>query len=283
MPMEWTTLIAAEDLAARLGQEDLVVLDATASLVDPEAARAAYHEAHVPGAHHVDLARDLSGPHRPGAGRHPWPEEAHIRGVLGRVGATPAHQVVVYDAGDGALAAARAWFLLRALGHRRVAVLDGGWSRWRALGLPVERAVPAPGATQYEARFDRSRLLDVEDIRAHLASGGVLVDARAAERFRGDVEPIDRRAGHVPGARNRPFVENLRDGRFKPAEDLAAEFRALLGAVPTERVAVMCGSGVTACHHLLAMEHAGLGGARLFTGSWSGWIEDPARPIETGA
>ncbi|HZH42829.1 MAG TPA: sulfurtransferase [Lysobacter sp.] len=280
----WKTLISAEQLAGLLGSERLVVVDATTSVADPDAAEADYREGHIPGAHFADLPRDLSGAHTPGAGRHPWPDDAHACAVLGRWGVTPEHQVVVYDGGDGALAAARAWFVLRTLGHERVAVLDGGLARWRALALPLERSVPAPSAgAPYRGRFDRSRLLDSAQVQAHLADGGMLIDARAAERFRGEYEHLDRAAGHVPGARSRPFVTNLRDGRFKPAEELAAEFRALLGDMPAERTAVMCGSGVTACHHLLAMEHAGLPGAKLFTGSWSGWLEDPARPIARGA
>lgn len=281
--MAWTTLVAAEALSPVLGREDgPVILDARASLADPDACEQAYLEGHVPGAHFADLERELSGPHAAGAGRHPWPDEEDACLAAGRWGIEPGRQVVVYDGGDGALAAARAWFVLRALGHREVAVLDGGWARWQALGLPVDRAVPTPQSGRYPGRFDRDRLLGPERVQEHLAGGGLLVDARAAERFRGEVEPIDAVAGHVPGARNRPFVENLRDGRFKPAQELRAGFEALLGGIPPERVVVMCGSGVTACHHLLAMEHAGLAGAKLFTGSWSGWIENPARPVARG-
>ena len=139
-----------------------------------------------------------------------------------------------------------------------------------------------PAQSRYDGRFDRTRLFDSEAVARHVAAGGLLVDARAPERFRGDVEPLDRLAGHVPGAVNRPFASNLQDGRFKPAAVLAEEFGALLGHVPAEGVVAMCGSGVTACHHLLAMEHAGLRGASLSTGSWSGWIEDPARPVARG-
>jgi len=274
----WESLVSAEALSAALGRDDLVVLDARSSLADPAACEAAYRQAHIPGARFADLDRDLSD-HRQRGGRHPWPAAPAFTAALGRWGITPSHQVVVYDDADGALAAARAWFLLRALGHRRVAVLDGGWTRWTALRLPVESAVPSPAPARYEADFDAQRLLDADQVRAHLRAGGMLLDARAAERFRGDVEPIDRVAGHVPGARNRPYMQNLRDGRFKPAAELAAEFSAVLAGHPPQDVVVMCGSGVTACHHLLAMAHAGLHGGKLFTGSWSGWIEDPARPI----
>ena len=279
---DWTTLVAAETLAASLERDDLVVIDARFSLADPGAGEAAYATAHVPGAHYADLDRDLSDHRKTGAGRHPWPEAADFTAALGRWGITPQHQVVVYDAGDGALVAARAWFGLRALGHARVAVLDGGWARWAALGLPANDAVPLPRATRYRGEFDRSRLLDGDAVQAHLDAGGVLLDARAGERFRGEVEPLDPVAGHVPGARNRPYADNLRDGRFKPASELVGEFATLLGGHAADEVVAMCGSGVTACHHLLAMEHAGLHGAKLFTGSWSGWVSDRARPVATG-
>ncbi len=279
---DWTTLVDAEALAAALGRDDLVVVDCRASLLDPAAAEAAFREAHLPGALHARMEHDLSGSHAPGDGRHPWPDPADFAATLGGWGISPSHQVVAYDAGDGAFAA-RLWFLLHAFGHRRAAVLDGGLARWQALGMPVERAVRTPAPVPaHPGRFDAARLLDAAQVQAHLARGGLLVDVRAAERFRGEVEPIDRVAGHVPGAVNRPFAENLSDGRFKPAERLAAEMRGLLGPRAPRDLVAMCGSGVTACHQLLAMEHAGLRGARLFTGSWSGWIEDPARPVATG-
>jgi thiosulfate/3-mercaptopyruvate sulfurtransferase len=280
---DWTTLVTAEALADALGHDDLVVLDARFSLADPGAGATAYRAAHIPGARHADLDRDLCDLGKRGQGRHPWPDAADFTATLGRWGITPVHQVVVYDAGDGALAAARAWFLLRALGHARVAVLDGGWARWTALGLPVDAAVPRPQPTAYRAEFEGGRLLDSDAVQAHLDAGGVLLDARAGERFRGEVEPIDRIAGHVPGARNRPYAENLQDGRFKPADALASEFTRLLGPHGPGDVVAMCGSGVTACPHLLAMEHAGLPGAKLYTGSWSGWISDPGRAIAHGA
>lgn len=284
MPVEpdrFETLISAGELAAALAREDLVVLDARSSLADPAACESAYRQAHIPGARFADLDRDLSD-HRLAGGRHPWPSSEGFTDTLGRWGVTPAHQVVIHDAGDSAQSAARAWFLLRVLGHKTVAVLDGGLARWMELGLPVEAEVPTPTPARYKGRFDADRLLDAEQVQAHLQAGGLLLDARAGERFRGEVEPIDRVAGHVPGARNRPYSENLRDGRFKPADELAVEFEAALAGHAPGDVVVMCGSGVTACHHLLAMAHAGLHGARLFTGSWSGWIEDPARPVARG-
>ncbi|HEU4773580.1 MAG TPA: sulfurtransferase [Lysobacter sp.] len=277
----WQTLVSVDALSTALGREDLVVLDARSSLTDPAGCEAAYRQAHVPGARFADLDRDLSD-HRQSGGRHPWPDAADFTARLGAWGIRPSDQVVVYDAGEGALSAARAWFLLRALGHRDVAVLDGGWSAWTAQGLPAESGLPEVRPTRYVARFDRGRLLDALLVQAHLAKGGMLIDARAPERFRGDVEPIDKVAGHVPGAVNRPYSANLRDGHFKLAAELAAGFTGLLGDRAPQDVVVMCGSGVTACHHLLAMEHAGLPGAKLFTGSWSGWIEDPGRPVARG-
>jgi thiosulfate/3-mercaptopyruvate sulfurtransferase len=278
---DWTTLVSAESLREALGRDDLVVVDARAYLADRSQSEAQYRASHIPGARYADLERDLSAPGRSG-GRHPWPDDAAFAAVLARWGVRPMDQVVVYDAADGALAAARVWFMLKAWGHERVAVLDGGWGRWNALGFPVDDAIVAPVPSHYAGRFDRSRLLDSDAVQRHLDAGGVLVDARAPERFRGDVEPLDRVAGHVPGAVNRPFALNVEGGIFRPRDVLAREFAALLGDAPPEAVAVMCGSGVTACHHLLAMEHAGLRGARLSTGSWSGWIEDPSRPVARG-
>ncbi|HEY5802551.1 MAG TPA: sulfurtransferase [Lysobacter sp.] len=284
----WGTLISAGELASVLGRSDLVVVDARSRLGDAATAEAAYRQAHIPGARYAHLERDLSAPEgtapalRIDAGRHPWPQLDEFLASLGRWGITPQTQVVAYDAGDGALAAARLWFLLRMLGHERVAVLDGGWDQWQSQGLPVETRLPEPMPTRYEATFDESRLLDAAQVQVHLDGGGLLFDARANERFRGDVEPIDRVAGHVPGARNRPYALSMRDGRFRPAAELASELSALLDGRPASDAAVMCGSGVTACHLLLAMEHAGLTGARLFKGSWSGWINDPKRPIGKG-
>ena len=295
----WTALVDAEALAERLvGVTDMAsdgvpaalrVVDCRFSLADTSAGETAWREARLPSAHYAHLDRDLSGPHAPGAGRHPWPQAEVFAAWLGRCGITPETSVVAYDAGDGALAA-RLWWLLRCLGHREVAVLDGGWARWTALGLPVETGAPTvsqlPVADAYPlpaGGFDHSRLLDADAVRTRLAAGAQLIDARGAERFSGEVEPLDCVAGHVPGAVNRPYPENLRDGRFKPAAELAAEFDALCAGRPSAEVIAMCGSGVTACHHLLAMAHAGRDGAALYTGSWSGWIEDPQRPLASGS
>lgn len=278
----WTTLVQAETLAIALGRDDLAIVDCRFSLVDPAAGERAYLQGHVPGAVYAHLDRDLSDHRKRNAGRHPWPDVEDFTDSLGRWGISRLQQVVAYDDGDGAHAA-RLWFLLRALGHEKVAVLDGGWARWTALGLPVATQINPRMRTGYTAHFDRERLLNADQVQERLSGGDLLVDARAADRFRGDNEHIDRIGGHVPGARSRPYADNLVDKCFKPPVQLAAEFRELLGNHEPEETIVMCGSGVTACHHLLAMERAGIKGAKLFTGSWSGWISDPARPIATGA
>ena len=277
----WYALVQPEAVAAELGSADVVVVDCRFSLADPDAGARAYRQAHIPGARYAHLDHDLSGPAGPGRGRHPWPEADAFTRRLCAWGISPRSRVVAYDAGDGAFAA-RLWCLLRMLGHDTVAVLDGGWARWTALGLPADAALPDPAPAPYAGRFDGPRLLDADAAMRHVESGGVLVDARAPERFRGELEPIDAVAGHVPGAVNRPYTSNLEDGRFKSSERLREEFGALLGGRGADALVAMCGSGVTACHHLLAMEHAGLAGAGLFTGSWSGWISDPARPVATG-
>ena len=277
----WTTLVQAETLSVALGRPDLAIVDCRFSLLDPAQGEQAYQRSHLPGAVYAHLERDLSDMSRLGEGRHPWPEVGAFTARLARLGIAPTTQVIAYDDGDGAYAA-RLWFLLRVLGHEKVAVLDGGWNRWTALGLPVSTALPSVITTRYDGDFDASRLFDADAVEVHLARGGLLLDARAPPRFRGEEEPIDRVAGHVPGAVNRPFADNLKDGRYKPPMELADEYRALLAGRDPADVVVMCGSGVTACHDLLAMERAGLRGAKLYGGSWSGWIADPSRPVATG-
>lgn len=282
--MNWLTLVSPEDLAAALGRADLVVVDCRHVLADADAGERAWRESHVPGAGHAHLDRDLSDHGKPPAfGRHPLPDAAAFSALLVRLGITPAHQVVACDAADGAMAAARFWWLLRLAGHARVAVLDGGFAAWTARGLPVDAGVPSPEPGRYDGVFDARQVAGTDEILARLAGpGGWLLDARAPERFRGDVEPLDPVAGHIPGALNRPFGANLSGGRFKPADVLAAEFKALLGERPPSELVLSCGSGVTACHHALAMAHAGLPGARVYAPSWSGWVSDRARPVATG-
>jgi thiosulfate/3-mercaptopyruvate sulfurtransferase len=279
----WTTLVQADILSMALSRADVVLVDCRFSLLDPSVGEQAWRQGHLPGAVYAHLERDLSDMTLQGQGRHPWPQAAIFLGKLVQWGIEPSTQVIAYDDGDGAFAA-RLWFLLRCLGHEKVAVLDGGWSRWVSLGLPTTSMQRPPMTVRRNPEsFDESRVLDADAVQAHLEQGGMLLDARAAARFRGDEEPLDRVAGHVPGAVNRPYAQNLGpDGRFKSPMQLAAEFRELLAGREPSEVVSMCGSGVTACHNLLAMERAGLRGAKLFGGSWSGWITDPSRPVATG-
>jgi thiosulfate/3-mercaptopyruvate sulfurtransferase len=281
-----TSLVDTATLAAALGAPGLVVVDTRFDLGDPRAGEEDYLAGHVPGAVYAHLDRDLSDRSKRGRGRHPLPDAADFCTRLGRWGIAPGSQVVVYDAATGTTAA-RLWWMLRLLGHARVAVLDGGFAAWVAERQPLERQVPRPKPAQYSARFDMRQVVSMAVVAARMAGvGSPLIDARAPERFRGEVEPIDAVAGHIPGAVNRPFALNLDpQGRFKPPPVLAAEFRALIGDARPADVTHMCGSGVTACHNLLAMEHAGLSGSRVYVGSWSEWSGDGSsgRPIARGA
>lgn len=282
--MHWTALVSAEDLSVALGGPGLAIIDARFGLGDPGQGERDYIAGHIPGAVYAHLDRHLSDHARIGHGRHPLPDAKAFRERLGAWGIAPAQQVVVYDARDGTMAAARAWFMLKLLGHDRVAVLDGGFARWTQLGLPVTTELAQRQRVDYVGDFDASLVVDADDLMHPAAANApLLIDARAAERFRGDVEPLDIKAGYVPGAINCPFSHNLHaDGRFRSVDELAAGYRALLNGREPHDVVMMCGSGVTACHNLLAMEHAGLPAARLYADSWSGWISDPSRPIATG-
>ena len=279
-----TTLIDAASLVA-LPPNDVLIVDCRFDLADPAKSERNYLDGHIPGAVYASLDRDLSDLSRQGEGlgRHPLPLESAFNALLSRWGWRAGIQVVSYDAAGGALAAARLWWLLRLVGVQQVAVLDGGYAAWLSAGLPVETGEGAArSASQVSLRYDASQMLLDHATLPH-GDAGQLLDARAAPRYRGDVEPLDRVGGHVPGALNRPFADNLgSDGRFKPAAQLRDEFTKVLGSTPTSAVVHMCGSGVTACHNLLAMEHAGLHGSRLYAPSWSGWISDPSRPIAKG-
>lgn len=284
--MNWTTLVSSEQLTADFQSPELRIVDARFVLAgaDPGAGESLWRAGHIPGAGYVHLDRDLSDLGKPPShGRHPMPDAANFCAVLERLGISPDSQVVVYDAADGAMAAARFWWLLKLLGHRRVAVLDGGFARWTSLGLPVTTEAIAQARGRYDASFDATQFVGTDEVVAALAGGSAcLIDARAGERFRGEVEPLDRAAGHIPGARNRPYSLNLSEGRFRSPEELKADFETITGDCEPSKVMLSCGSGVTACHNLLAMEHAGLHGARIYAGSWSAWISDPARPVATG-
>ena len=279
----FTTLIDASTLFGQLSRDDLVVFDCRFDLGNVPWGEAEYASAHLPGALYLHLDRDLSSPITLGSGRHPLPDPAKFASRLSELGVGGGSQVIAYDQGNGAHAA-RLWWLARWIGMRNVAVLDGGIGAWRAAGLPLETTVRTPRPQDLAVALDSKASVStaaVDDLR--LRPGNLLIDARSPERFAGLSETIDNKAGHVPGARNRPFAANLDgNGRFLPAAELRHRFGTLLGSVPSTHVISMCGSGVTACHNLLALEHAGLTGARLYAGSWSEWIRDPRRPIATG-
>ncbi|MES2887103.1 MAG: sulfurtransferase [Pseudomonadota bacterium] len=282
--MTYTTLISAPELRELLEPgTPVVVLDTRFELNDSEAGEAAYRQGHVPGAHYLHLDRDLSGPKTGRNGRHPLPDPAAWSQTAGARGVTRSSQVVVYDHHQG-MFAARAWWMVRQLGVDSVAVLDGGLDAWLQAGGPLTQDIPellAPDSTTLRVGAWRDTV-QADELLAGLDQRFIL-DARAPERYRGDVEPLDRVAGHIPGARNRFFKHNLdADGRFKPADVLRSEFLAQLGDAPVAEVVHQCGSGATACHNLLAMEVAGLTRSKLYPGSWSEWCSDPERPVGRG-
>jgi thiosulfate/3-mercaptopyruvate sulfurtransferase len=247
-----------------------------------QAGARAWRAGHVPGSHYLHLDNDLSGQKTGRNGRHPLPARPDFARTLGRLGVTLETQVVALDR-QGGVYASRLWWMLRWMGHAAAAVLDGGMAAWTDAGGPLEPdEVPADGQSSYPPRAPLARQTNSDRLARDLARVR-LVDARAAERFRGEIEPLDKAAGHIPGALHRFFKDNLAvDGCFKRAEQLREEFQPLLAGSPATAVVHTCGSGVTACHNLLAMEHAGLTGSVLYPGSWSEWSSDPARPIAKG-
>ncbi len=272
-------LISVDDLRARLGADDLCVIDARFSLADTEAGRRAYAESHLPGAVYLHLDEDLSGPLARHGGRHPLPSPEAAAATFGRAGVGVDTHVVAYDDGDG-MVAGRVWWLLRWLGVDRVQVLDGGLAAWRAAGGPETTDVPTPTVRSFDPEPRSDMVVDHAWLLEHLADPDVVViDARAPERYRGEVEPIDPRAGHVPGARNLPFADNLEGGRFKDDDALRERF-AHVARAPT--LVVYCGSGVSAAHDILALELAGVTGAKLYAGSWSDWVSHADAPVATG-
>jgi len=286
----YTTLIEPAELAARAAT-DWAVVDCRFDLARPDWGAAAYATGHVPNALYAHLDRDLSGPITSTTGRHPLPSREPLAATFGRWGIDAAVQVVAYDQGNGAYAS-RLWWLLRWAGHQKVAVLNGGFAAWQQAALPTQTTVTERPPRQFTFHAGAEAVVSTAELEravrdGTLASGAaVLVDARAADRFAGENETIDPVAGHIPGARNHPFARNVdAQGRFLPAAELRERWTATLGAGAARRSAVMamCGSGVTACHNLLALEIAGLGGARLYAGSWSEWIRSPERPIVRGA
>ena len=281
--MTYTTIISAETLRAHLDDTEWVILDCRHDLADTGAGLRAYREAHVPGARFVHLDEDLSGKKTGRNGRHPLPEPSAFARRMAALGVGNHSQVVAYDASGGPYAA-RLWWMLRWAGHDAVAVLDGGWDAWTKAGYPVTAQVPAPAQGAFVPAWRPGLVLDIVHVVASAATGRPrLVDARSADRFRGENETLDPVAGRIPGAGNRFYRENLGpDGRFKEAAVLRQELSALLGASEPTEIAHYCGSGVTACHNLLAMEVAGLSGSRLYPGSWSEWCSDSSRPVARG-
>ncbi len=276
-----TPLVSAQQLvAARAGGLAPVIIDCSFDLADTDAGQRAFAQGHVPGATYAHLDRDLAGTKTGRNGRHPLPARADFAATFGRLGVAPDRHVVVYDA-QGGMYAARAWWMLQWVGHRAVSVLDGGLQAWKDARGGIETgAPPAADGPPYPIGDSLVHTVDAATLAASLGRVALL-DARAGERFRGEVEPLDARAGHIPGARSRFFKDNLdATGRFRSAAELRSAFEAF-GAVPAQ-VVHQCGSGVTACHNVLAMQIAGLPGSALYPGSWSEWSSDPARPVAVG-
>jgi thiosulfate/3-mercaptopyruvate sulfurtransferase len=282
----YTTLISAANLVERLAAApgSVFIVDCRFDLAAPDTGENAYAAGHIPGAHYLHLDRELSGAKTGKNGRHPLPERAAFIAKLKEIGLNEGQQVVAYDA-QGGMYAARLWWLLRWLGHDSVALLDGGLQAWQATGQPLESAQPSASPGTFKAAAPLSVTIHADGLLRNIDTHErVVIDARAADRYRGENETLDAVGGHIPGALNRFFKDNLTaDGRFKTAHELRETFGALLGTTPPDRVVLQCGSGVTACHNALAMEIAGFHGAALYPGSWSEWSSDASRPVATGA
>jgi len=280
--MACTTLVSTAELASHIGDPQWVVFDCRHDLANPDSGAKEYAAAHVPGARFLHLDRDLAAPTTGKNGRHPLPDPQAFMRKLGAAGVDSGKQVVAYDSKMGVYAA-RLWWMLRWLGHEGVAVLDGGYGKWTAEARPVNSDLPRPVPAHFAGQPHRN-WVDVDDVLRSLGqTGRILVDARAPDRYRGENETLDPLGGRIPGALNRFFRDNLdASGCYKPAGELRRDFSALLGAMPAASVVHSCGSGVSACHNLLAMEIAGLPGSRLYPGSWSEWCSDPGRPMEKG-
>jgi thiosulfate/3-mercaptopyruvate sulfurtransferase len=286
----YSTIVSTDLLASHLEvrlkadttEGGWAIVDCRFDLQNVQWGRDQYRLAHIPGAVYANLNEDLSGPPNGSNGRHPLPAIDALAATLGRLGIDRSTQVVAYDQDAGSYAS-RLW-LLRYLGHDAVAVLDGGWAKWAGEGRPTRSGDENRHSTTFTPSPRAELSIGLADVLAHIGdSGRVLIDARAAERFEGRSETIDRKAGHIPGAVNHFFKQNLgADGTMLPPETLRANFERLLGYHRPADAVMYCGSGVTACQNLLAMEHAGLRGAGLYVGSWSEWSSDPSRPIETG-
>ena len=277
------TLISTSDLAAHLADPAFVIIDVRHDLAKADTwGETEYARAHLPGARFVHFERDLAAPKSGTNGRHPLPAPDRCAALFGRMGIDATKQVVAYDQGS-TMYAARFWWMLRWLGHTDAAVLDGGYAAWTREGRPVTAAIPVIMPAKFIPHAVEATI-NAQMVAASLATQSLLlVDARGRERFRGDVEPLDPVAGHIPGAVNRPYTENFNaDGTYKTAGELRAQFGTLLAGRAINDVVHYCGSGVSACHNVLAMEHAGLGRTPLYPGSWSEWCADPQRPIACG-
>jgi thiosulfate/3-mercaptopyruvate sulfurtransferase len=276
-------LTTTTELAKHLDDPDWVVFDTRHDLMDEARGPKVYAAAHIPGAYFLHVDHDLAGAKTGKNGRHPLPELATFAAKMNRCGVAPHRQVVVYDDMGGNWSV-RLWWMLRWLGHAKVSILDGQYPLWVEEGRPVTKEVPPPREGAFVPKPLLGATVDAAYIEAFRADPAAkLIDARTGERFEGRVEPVDPVPGHIPGAVNRFWKDNLdAHGHFKPPEQLRAEFEALLGGTAADRAMHMCGSGVTACHNLFAMELAGLAGSRLYPGSWSEWCADPARPVAKG-
>lgn len=277
--MTYHTIISAEALSLL---SNCIIIDCRFSLADNEQGERLYRQGHIPGAFYAHLDHDMSSDITPQSGRHPLPDFADLMHKLGQWGITPETQVVVYDDTSGFFAS-RLWWLLRTLGHTEVAVLDGGIQAWVTRGLALEQSIPAETPSTFTAAINDGSWVDTSDIQQGLqAHSLLLIDARARERFDGINEPIDPIAGHIPGSVNLPSTDNLdENGHFLPSEKIRANYRAVMSDFPSQQAVHSCGSGVFACFGVLAMEYAGLPGSKIYPGSWSEWIRDPARPIAT--
>lgn len=280
--MAFKTLISTDILAARPADPSWAIVDCRFKLDDVAWGEREWKAGHIPGAAYAHLDRDLSGPKTGTNGRHPLPDTAALAHALGLFGITSGKQVVAYDQ-DSGMFASRLWWLLRWLGHDAVAVLDGGFAKWVAEGRPLSVAAEPRDAAEFHAAPRRDMTIGVEDVSAHAHEADWrLLDARAPERYRGEVEPIDPVAGHIPGATSYFFRRNIDErGTFRTPEDLRARFAPYINGIVPEHIVCYCGSGVQACHNLLALEHAGVSGAKLYPGSWSQWVSDRSRPVET--
>lgn len=276
-------LISAAELHAQLHDPQVVIVDCRFDLTNPEAGRQAYLAGHIPNAIYAHLDNDLSGSKSAQTGRHPLPQVDTLAATFSRFGIDGAQRVVAYDADTG-MFAARLWWLLRWMGHDSVAVLDGGLKGWQNLEYAITTTMPQARARTFTGMPQKNWMVEATEVALHAKDHRWrLLDARAPERFRGDIEPIDAIAGHIPGARNHPFAWNLNaTSHFKAPAELSQKYRESLEGIAPDRAIVMCGLGVTACHTLLAMKIAGLEGAKLYAGSWSEWIRDPSRAIARG-